>query len=177
MTTGCKAGLYCPFGAVRRDEMATFLTRADPNLFANPPPPPTRVPVASITDGDTIRVIVSVVNEPLRLIGIDTPERGQLCFNEATDAMKALVAGRTVRIGLDVSNRDRFDRLLRYVFLTDGSFVNAERVRRGWAATTEFPTRHTMGVPFRPSRRPSQSRRPRYRGCQLCQPGPTATSV
>jgi endonuclease YncB( thermonuclease family) len=53
--------------------MATFLTRSLDQLVANPPPPPTRVSVASITDGDTIRVILNGVNEPLRFIGIDTP--------------------------------------------------------------------------------------------------------
>lgn len=139
VTTGCAPGAYCPGGSVRRDEMATLLTRALPHLTAMPPPAPIRVPVVSITDGDTIRVVLNGVNEPLRFIGIDTPERGQRCFDEATEAMQGLVADRTVRIDVDISQRDRFDRLLRYVFLPGGVFVNAEMVRQGWAAANDFP--------------------------------------
>lgn len=84
-------------------------------------------------------MLLSGVNEPLRFIGIDTPEAGDACFDEATDAMATLVASRTVRIDIDESNRDAFDRLLRYVFLTDGAFVNAEMVQQGWATAAEFP--------------------------------------
>ena len=53
--------------------------------------------------------------------------------------MSALVAGTTVRIDTDVSDRDSLDQLVRYVFLTDGTFVNAEMVEAGWATPANVP--------------------------------------
>src|SRR5690606_36116211 len=141
VTRGCNPpdnNHYCPDAQVTRAEMASFLTRAM-GLSALDPPAPDRVQVLSITDGDTVRVDYQGSSTPLRFIGIDTPERGELCFDESTEAMERLVAGRTVRIDVDVSDRDQFDRLLRYVFLTDGTFINEEMVRLGWAAATDFP--------------------------------------
>jgi endonuclease YncB( thermonuclease family) len=141
ITRGCNPPSntqFCPQDPIIRAHMATFLARAL-KLSIVEPPAPTRVPVASITDGDTIRVFLDGDNEPLRLIGIDTPESGDLCFDEATDAMADLVAGQLVRIDIDESDRDSFGRLLRYVFLTDGTFVNAAMVSQGWATAAEFP--------------------------------------
>lgn len=142
VTQGCNPPDYdrfCPDDGVTRGQMATFLTRAIDDLSSLKPPDPTRVPVLSITDGDTIRVMLGGVDEPLRLIGIDSPEVGDACFDEATEAMTALVSGKTVRVDIDETDRDTFDRLLRYVFLTDGTFVNAEMVRMGWASAPESP--------------------------------------
>ena len=100
---------------------------------------------------------------PLRLIGIDTPEVGEICATEATEAMKALVEDRNVRIDVDVSDVDRYDRLLRYVFSTeDGTFINEEMVRMGWAERSS--TRPTPGTQ-RCSRLPRPRRRLRVEGC------------
>jgi micrococcal nuclease len=54
------------------------------------------------------------------------------------------VAGQTVYLETDVSETDRYDRLLRYVYLADGTFVNAELVRLGWATAKAYPpdTKH-----------------------------------
>jgi micrococcal nuclease len=98
--------------------------------------------VASITDGDTIRAIEGVgpgPDIPVRFIGIDTPEIGEACYDEATAAMTALVEFQILRMDVDVSETDAFDRLLRYVFLLDGTFVNAEMVRQGWAMAADYP--------------------------------------
>jgi len=140
ITVGCNPPsntAFCPNQTMNRGQMAIFLTRA---LDFAPlrPPAPTRVPVLSITDGDTIQVRLDDVSEPLRLIGIDTPESDHECFGESAAAMSALVAGKTVRIDIDVSARDSFGRLLRYVFLTDGTFVNAEMVEVGRASAANF---------------------------------------
>jgi micrococcal nuclease len=138
ITTGCTPSSFCPGDPVARDQMASFLTRALP-LTPLPPPQAMMVQVASITDGDTIRVLIGGVNEPLRLIGIDTPEVGDDCAAEATEALKALVEDTTIRLDADVSDRDRFGRLLRYVFLADGTFVNERMVGDGWAYAIEYP--------------------------------------
>ncbi len=96
------------------------------------------VQVVSITDGDTIRVLMpDGTNEPVRLIGIDAPEDGSLLDQEATDYLEELVLGKDVRMVVDVSDRDRFDRLLRYIYVGD-RFVNEEMVRAGLAIAKRY---------------------------------------
>ncbi len=79
----------------------------------------------------------------MRYIGMDTPEVGERCAEEATRLNSDLVGGKRVRLEKDVSEADRFDRLLRYVWVGD-TFVNAELVRRGYAKAIAYPpdTRH-----------------------------------
>jgi micrococcal nuclease len=93
-------------------------------------------------DGDTIDVVIDGVEERVRYIGIDSPERGACYENEATAANASLVDGKTVALEPDVENgRDSFGRLLRYVHV-DGLFVNEALVEGGFAeATTRFPER------------------------------------
>ena len=101
-----------------------------------PPPTPTAAPtralgleptgpieiatVASVTDGDTIRVVLDGQNVPVRYIGIDTPEIHsgfEWMGPEAAAANERLVAGQQVVLEKDVSETDRYGRLLRYVWL------------------------------------------------------------
>jgi micrococcal nuclease len=95
--------------------------------------------VVSITDGDTIRVrLASGREERVRYIGIDTPERGD-CFSRRATAVNArLVAGGEVRLERDADERDRYGRLLAYVYAGD-VFVNRELVRRGVAQPLTVP--------------------------------------
>ena len=102
--------------------------------------------VVRITDGDTIRVALAGGVERVRYIGIDTPEEVRpdtpvQCYARRAAAENArLVAGREVRLVLDVEHRDRFGRLLAYVYRDgDGLFVNAELVRSGFARTLTIP--------------------------------------
>ena len=95
--------------------------------------------VVRVIDGDTIEVEIAGQNYRVRYIGMDTPERGDLFFQEATDANALLVAGQTVTMVKDVSETDRYGRLLRYVYLADGTFVNAELVRQGYALVATYP--------------------------------------
>jgi micrococcal nuclease len=112
--------------------------------------------VVDITDGDTVRVVVDGQERRLRYIGIDTPERAgpdvlvEMQAMEATIANTELVDGREVVLERDVSETDRFDRLLRYVWLepdvdnettSDDSWrlVNLELVRLGLARAVEYP--------------------------------------
>jgi len=96
--------------------------------------------VTRVTDGDTIRVEINGQTEDVRYIGVNTPERDEPCYGRdggATGANAALVEGQMVRLVSDVSDRDRFGRLLRYVYVGD-TFVNAELVREGWAEATRY---------------------------------------
>lgn len=103
--------------------------------------------VTRVVDGDTIRVRLGGAEEPVRLIGIDTPEthgQGGLreCFGaEATGRLSALLPpGTPVRLVRDVEARDRYDRLLAYVYrAADGLFVNLAMAREGYATTLTYP--------------------------------------
>jgi len=96
--------------------------------------------VVKVVDGDTIHVLVDGRLEKLRYIGVDTPEtkhptKGVQCYGPAASAFnERLVGGERVRIERDVEQRDRYGRLLAYVYRErDGLFVNAELARLGYA--------------------------------------------
>lgn len=95
--------------------------------------------VLNIIDGDTIEVSLSGRRQTVRYIGIDTPERGDYYYSEATEANRALVKDQQVILVKDISETDRYGRLLRYVYLPDGTFVNAELVAQGFAFAVTFP--------------------------------------
>jgi micrococcal nuclease len=104
------------------------------------------VPVVRVVDGDTVRVRLEGRSEPVRYIGIDTPESQKpdtpvQCFARRAEAENArLVARERVRLVFDVERRDRFGRLLAYVYrVRDGVFVNAALVRGGFARTLTIP--------------------------------------
>jgi endonuclease YncB( thermonuclease family) len=105
---------------------------------AAPPITGTLATVTRIIDGDTIDVEIDGQVYRVRYIGMNTPERGEPCFEESTEANRRLVAGRQVRLERDVSETDRFDRLLRYVYV-DEVFVNAMLVEQGWAEAVRYP--------------------------------------
>jgi len=94
--------------------------------------------VTRVVDGDTIHVGLSDRDWSVRLIGINTPETGQYYFEEAKDKMEELVGGKAVLLKKDVSETDRYGRLLRYVYLGD-LFVNAEMVKEGYAQAATYP--------------------------------------
>ena len=82
--------------------------------------------VTRVVDGDTVEVSRDGVVERVRLLGIDTPERGECGFAEATALVGDLVAGREVTlVEGNRDDRDRYDRLLRFVEVTvDGVVVD-----------------------------------------------------
>lgn len=93
--------------------------------------------VTNIVDGDTIDVAIVGRVERVRLIGIDTPERGEAGYSEATQALSKKINGRTVTLWQDVSDRDRYDRLLAYIGFGD-RFINQEMVYEGYAVPMEY---------------------------------------
>lgn len=109
------------------------------------------VVVTEVVDGDTVWVDLDsdgARDAKLRYIGIDTPEisDGEGCYGpEAKERNRQLVEGQRVRLEKDVSETDRHGRLLRYVYLTDGAFVNGVLVREGYARAVDYPPdlRHT----------------------------------
>ena len=104
--------------------------------------------VVRVVDGDTLIIDRGQGHERLRYIGIDAPESVkpdtpvQFMGKEASATNAALVEGATVVLEKDVSETDRFGRLLRYVWLRDGEawlFVDLELVRQGYAQVATFP--------------------------------------
>jgi micrococcal nuclease len=110
-----------------------------------------RAVVIRVVDGDTIVVDRGFGDERVRYIGVDTPETVdprqpvQWMGAEASQANKRLVEGREVVLELDISETDRFDRLLRYVWLEDGDsgggwlLVNLRLVDDGFAQVVTYP--------------------------------------
>jgi len=111
--------------------------------------------VKRVVDGDTLAL---ENGERVRLIGIDTPEihesnklyrdsrksgqdlrtikeMGQQAYNFT----KSLVEGKRVRLEFDIEKTDRYKRLLAYVYLKDGTFVNAEIIKQGYASIATYP--------------------------------------
>ncbi|MFV2000926.1 MAG: thermonuclease family protein, partial [Acidimicrobiia bacterium] len=104
------------------------------------PPGTDLVTLASVTDGDTVRVqFVDGTVEKVRLIGINTPETGECFADEATAAITSLLKGQTFTMTSDTSDRDQYDRLLRYLWLDDGTFVNESLVINGFAIARDYP--------------------------------------
>lgn len=100
--------------------------------------------VVRVVDGDTVHVRLGDRVEKVRYIGVNTPEvhhprKGEEPGGrEAAAVNRALVEGRRVRLELDVQPRDRYGRLLAYVWIGD-LMVNAELVRRGYAQVMTVP--------------------------------------
>lgn len=111
--------------------------------------------VVRAVDGDTLKL---ENGERVRLTGIDTPEKHesaklyrdarksgkdvaviQRMGVKASEFTRRLVEGKRVRLEFDVEKQDRYGRLLAYVYLKDGTFVNEEIVKQGYASPYTFP--------------------------------------
>jgi micrococcal nuclease len=99
--------------------------------------------VVDVVDGDTIKVLLDEdgMTYSVRYIGMDTPEDTSQVESfgpEATAKNSELVYGKTVTMIKEVSETDRYGRLLRYV-IADNLFVNYELVAQGYANTASYP--------------------------------------
>lgn len=99
-----------------------------------------------VIDGDTIELDGG---ERVRLIGVDTPETVdprrpvQYFGKEASAFTRRMVEGKDVRLEQDQETRDQYGRTLAYVYLPDGTFLNAEIIREGYGhAYVRFPFRY-----------------------------------
>lgn len=98
--------------------------------------------VKRVIDGDTVEL---ASGERVRYIGVNAPEsvdprKKAECFGkEAAKFNQELVEGNVIRLERDISNRDKYGRLLRFVYLEDGTLVNEILVREGYASVATYP--------------------------------------
>ena len=85
--------------------------------------------VTRVIDGDTLILNNS---QHVRLSGIDTPETGECYYQEAKEQLASLVESKEVYLEQDITNKDKYDRLLRYIY-RNGTFVNGILVEQGYA--------------------------------------------
>lgn len=125
-------------GSRSSDRGANLISQNQPGLYR----------VEEVSDGDTFIVDMNGTREIIRMIGVDTPEthhpdRPVQCYGrEASEYLRKLLVDKKVRLEADPlnTNRDRYERLLRYVYLPDGTLVNGKIVEEGYGFSyTPFP--------------------------------------
>lgn len=96
--------------------------------------------VSEVIDGDTVKLKDGT---RVRLIGIDSPEKGSCYYEESRAELKRLIEGKVARLDKDITDKDRYDRLLRYIILEkegeDNLFINDYLVRQGMAFDISSP--------------------------------------
>lgn len=133
---------------ILRQQEAQIIPLPNPSVYQETPTTSRQInlmKVIKVIDGDTIE---TEGGDKVRYIGIDTPEmESSECYSqEATDEDKSLVLGKMVRLEKDVSETDKYGRLLRYVYVQDPAglpgqeiFVNKYLVSMGYATTMTVP--------------------------------------
>lgn len=102
--------------------------------------------VVSVTDGDTFEINYNGTKEKVRLIGVDTPEsvhpnskKNNEYGKQASNYTKSLLEGKIVKLEFDVSPRDKYGRLLAYVYLKNGEMLNEKLLKEGYAQVATYP--------------------------------------
>ena len=118
-----------------------LFTRDEVRLTTNTKLSGDKYEVKRVVDGDTVVIDYHGVSEKIRLIGINTPEtvdprKPVECFGkEASNRMKSLIEGKSVYLETDASQgeRDKYGRILAYLYLEDGQMVNRKMIAEGYA--------------------------------------------
>lgn len=145
------------------DPIPTPQTQVTDSQQNNPAPTPTQaqpsglVKVVSVTDGDTIKVSIDGTTKTIRMIGMDTPEtvdprKPVQCFGkEASNKTKATLLNQMVRLESDSTQGelDKYQRLLRYVFLEDGTNFEKSMIEQGYAHEYTYDTPYKYQTEFK----------------------------
>jgi micrococcal nuclease len=128
-------------GCAGQEAGALATTAAERASWPRPPSGTVQARVERVIDGDTFEASVAGRREHVRLIGVDTPETVapgrpvEPYGPQASSFAKHWLAGTTLRLAGDAEPRDRYDRLLAYAWLPDGTFWNALLIAEGYAET------------------------------------------
>lgn len=102
--------------------------------------------VVSVVDGDTFKIIYNQKEEKVRLIGVDTPESVHADKSKntkygkiASEYVKELLKSQNVKLEFDVSSKDKYGRLLAYVYLENGEMLNEKLLKEGYAQMATYP--------------------------------------
>ena len=151
-------GLSSPFAV---PAPATPATGGEPSSFATS----TLYAVTKVVDGDTIHIDMNGKSETVRLIGINTPEtvdprRPVECFGkEASNKAKELLEEKKIRIETEQSQgeRDKYGRLLGYVFREDGLFFNKYMIEEGYAYEYTYRIPYQYQVEFKTAQKEAEA--------------------
>lgn len=143
--------------------------------------------VVSVVDGDTVKVSINGSTETIRIIGLNTPEtvdprKPVECFGkEASNKAKELLSGKTVTLEVDPSQgeRDKYGRLLRYVFLENGTDFGKYMITNGYAYEYTYNTPYKYQSTYKTAQSQAQVSKAGLWAANACAnttPAPTATT-
>ncbi len=124
-------------------------TAAAPSIPPSVPEGALQAVLVKVVDGDTAEVTVGGQALTVRYVGIDTPERGEPGYKAAAAANQTLLGSGNLWLTQDKTDKDRYGRLLRFIYNDQGVFVNEQMVAQGWAQPLEFKPDLTLAVEFR----------------------------
>jgi micrococcal nuclease len=152
---GCEGRVGGGGGGAGKAPAGLATSRAERASWPDPPKGAVAAEVQRVVDGDTFLATVRGRRERVRIIGVDTPEsvdpnRPDEPFGEeASNFAKHHLTGETVRMAGDAEPRDRYGRMLAYVWLADGRFWNALLAAEGYAQQLTIPPNVTYADLFR----------------------------
>jgi|GEM_PF-1991807 len=120
-----------------------------PSIPSNVPEGALEAVLVRVVDGDTIDVTIGGQKLTVRYVGIDTPERGEPGYKAASAANQTLLGSGNLWLAPDHTDKDRYGRLLRFIYTDEGLFVNEQMIAQGWAQPLEFKPDVTLAVEFR----------------------------
>lgn len=136
-------------GTINKEELLEILgiEQASTNIInENTTINETNCVVERVVDGDTFEIMLNGNKEKVRLIGIDTPESVHPDKNKnseegktASKYTKELIENKNVKLEFDVQQRDKYGRLLAYVYLEDGTMLNKKLLEDGYAKIATYP--------------------------------------
>ncbi len=143
---------------------------------ASKPELPQENAVLKVVDGDTVAVLLNNKSQTIRLIGINTPEtvdpRKEVeCFGkEASDKAKELLTGKKVIIEKDETQDeyDKYNRLLAYIYLEDGTFYNKYMIEEGYAYEYTYDVPYKYQQEFKEAQKKAQELKKGLWGENMC---------
>jgi len=128
--------------------------------------------VSKVIDGDTLTILKAGSSETIRMIGINAPETGQCFSTEATEQLKKLIAGGTVSLEKDATQgeRDKYDRLLAYVFTDSGVNTAEALIKGGFAKEYTYSKTYKYQKEFKEAQVSAQTAEKGLWASGACQP-------